>query len=101
MEFNYWNRVNYNYNGWSMGLAENVFFRPFLKCKILRETENENVINFYRANGEMQIESKSTSNVPVTHLQLVTMKIKRYAFKMNMFQFGLLIKLWLTNVNPR
>ena len=53
MEFNNWSKVNYNYNGWSMGLGEKrLFLNQFLNVKYYIETEKENVINFYRG-GEI------------------------------------------------
>lgn len=92
MEFNYWNRVNYNYNGWSMGLSEKrLFLDHFLNVKYYVETENENVINFYRANGEIADQIKvQRPNVPVTHLPISDYENqKRYAFQdEDMFQFG-------------
>jgi len=71
MEFNNWSKVNYNYNGWSMGLGEKrLFLNQFLNVKYYIETEKENVINFYRGGEIVDSINVQRPNVPVTHTLL-------------------------------
>lgn len=68
MEFNNWSKVNYNYNGWSLGLGEKrLFLNHFLNVKYYVETEKENVINFYRSGEIVDSIHVQRPNVPYTH----------------------------------
>ena len=92
MQFNHWSKVNYNYNGWSLGLGEKrLFLNHFLNVKYYVETEKENVINFLSGGGEV-VDSINVQrpNVPVTHDLLDHYDEQdRYVYQnSSTFQFG-------------
>ncbi|MGE4342562.1 MAG: YfhO family protein [Bacilli bacterium] len=91
MQFNHWSKVNYNYNGWSLGLGEKrLFLNHFLNVKYYVETEKENVINFYRGGEVVDSINVQRPNVPVTHDLLDHYDEQdRYVYQnSSTFQFG-------------
>lgn len=91
MEFNHWSKVNYNYNGWSLGLGEKrLFLNHFLNVKYYVETEKENVINFYQGGQVVDSIEVTRPNVPYTHSLLGDYSDKDRIVYQNqdMFQFG-------------
>ena len=91
MEFNHWSLVNYNQNGWSLGLGEKrLFLNHFLNVKYYVETEAENRINFYRNGEVVDTINVGRPNVPITHEQEGNYEDHdRYVYgDEGMFQFG-------------
>lgn len=87
MEFNEWSRINYNYNGWSLGIFERRgMINDFLQIKYYVLNDNDHVISW----SDKTKTYAPYPNVPVTYSYREDLSTtNRFVYKMdNSFEIG-------------